>query len=101
MNMDNKWRFVVNIDNFTQSIEVEECDNSFGFSQGSSDEFGVCLYSGSQGNNPGLTSCKQVYTEHKLLALTEAGQLEVDRFMLPSACACYFKGNLGNFDLQL
>jgi len=97
-NMDNQWRFVVNIDNFTQSIEVEECKESFGFSQGSDDDFGVCLYSGSEGNNPGLTSCKQVYTEHKLLALTDVGQLEVDRFMLPSACACYIKNG---FSLQL
>lgn len=96
--MDNQWRFVVNIDNFTQSIEVEECKESFGFSQGSDDDFGVCLYSGSEGNNPGLTSCKQVYTEHKLLALTDVGQLEVDRFMLPSACACYIKNG---FSLQL
>jgi len=96
-NMDDKWRFVVNIDNFTQSIEIEECDDSFTFSQGSGDEFGDCLYSGSQGNNPDFTTCKQIYTEHKLLALTEAGQLEVDRFMLPSACACYVQTS---FSLQ-
>ena len=32
-NMDNQCRFVVNIDNFTQSIEVEECDDSFVFNQ--------------------------------------------------------------------
>ena len=93
--MDNQWRFVVNIDNFTQSIEVEECDDSFVFNDGSSDEFGVCLYSGSEGNNRDLTSCKQIYTEHKLLALTEAGNLEVDRFKLPSACACFVKSQFG------
>eukprot|EP00092_Neocalanus_flemingeri_P014283 GFUD01015404.1.p1 GENE.GFUD01015404.1~~GFUD01015404.1.p1 ORF type:complete len:510 (-),score=86.92 GFUD01015404.1:496-2025(-) len=101
MNMDNKWKFVVNIDNFTQSVEIEECDNSYGFSQDSSDEFGVCLYSGSEGNNPDLTSCKQLYTEHKLLALTEAGQLEVDRFMLPSACACYVNNNFNVPEFRL
>jgi len=94
-NMDNKWRFVVNIDNFTQSIEVEECDDSFVFNAGSSKEFGVCLYSGSEGNNPALTSCRQIYTEHKLLALTEAGNLEVDRFRLPSACACFVNSRFG------
>jgi len=89
-NMENKWKFVVNIDNFTQSVEIEECDDRFVFSEESNDEFGDCLYSGSQGNNPDATTCKQIYNEHKLLALTENGQLEVDRFRLPSACACFF-----------
>jgi len=94
-NMENQWKFVVNIDNFTQSIEIEECDDRFVFSQESSDEFGDCLYSGSQGNNPEFTACKQIYTEHKLLALTEGGKLEVDRFMLPSACACFVQPFFG------
>jgi len=94
-NMENKWKFVVNIDNFTQSIEIEECDDRFVFSQESGDQFGDCLYSGSQGNNPEFTACKQIFTEHKLLALTETGQLEVDRFRLPSACACFFQPFFG------
>merc|ERR1712165_339821 len=54
-------------------------------------EFGSCLYSGAVGNNPALTSCKQLYTEHKLLALSADGQLVVDSFKLPSACACFYK----------
>ena len=98
-NMENKWKFVVNIDNFTQSIEIEECDDRFVFSQESGDQFGDCLYSGSQGNNPEFTACKQIYTEHKLLALTETGQLEVDRFMLPSACACFIQPFFGLLQL--
>ena len=89
-------RFVVNLDNYTQSVEVEECD--YGTSSGlqSPDSFGDCLYSGSVGNSPELTDCKQVrlktstnftfmefykvYTEHKLLSLSDHGQLEVDRY---------------------
>merc|ERR1712130_1001226 len=31
------------------------------------------------------------YTEHKLLSLTADGQLEVDSFKLPSACACFVR----------
>jgi len=102
-NLDDKWRYVVNIDNYTQSVEIEECHNyddyedlpveennsvQFGDNKEPID-FGVCLYSGAGGNNPDLTKCKQIYTEHKLLALSEEGQLLVDSFKLPSACACF------------
>jgi len=92
-NLSNKWKFVVNIGNFTQAVEVKEC-NEFAFSQDSSGSFGSCLYSGATGNIPELTSCKQIYTEHKLLALTDNDQLEVDSFMLPSACACFIQPGL-------
>lgn len=92
-NLSNKWKFVVNIGNFTQAVEVKEC-NDFAFSQDSSGSFGSCLYSGATGNIPELTSCKQIYTEHKLLALTDNDQLEVDSFMLPSACACFIQHSL-------
>jgi len=105
-NLDEKWRYVVNIDNYTQSVEIEECHNfnseyQPGFAEEEdsvqfgekkvAEDFGVCLYSGSEGNDPSLTSCKQIYTEHKLLALSEEGQLLVDSFKLPSACACFFR----------
>merc|ERR1711892_35435 len=91
-NLDEKWRYVVNIDNYTQSVEIEECHNfndyeeltvengtvTFGEKEEPTD-FGVCLYSGAQGNNPDLTICRQIFTEHKLLALDpEEGQLLVD-----------------------
>ena len=47
-----------------------------------------------------MTSCRQIHTEYKLLALSSAGdRLEVDTFMLPSACACYTQQN--SFSLQL
>ena len=59
-----------------------------------------CLYGGAEGNNPLMTSCRQIHTEYKLLALSSAGdRLEVDTFMLPSACACYTQQN--SFSLQL
>jgi len=96
-NLKDEWRFVVNIDNYTQSVEVEECDNgtvsedNFGRERHDSSDFGVCLYSGSTGNDPDLTVCRQLYTEHKLLSLDPSGQLEVDSFKLPSACACFVR----------
>merc|ERR1712088_71044 len=54
-------------------------------------EFGSCQYSGSPGNDPDLTVCRQLFTSHKLLALSTEGQLVVDSFQLPSACACFYR----------
>merc|ERR1712025_1283100 len=95
--------YVVNIDNYTQSVEIEECTNStreegfgsdgelFKSQEDEENNFGVCLYSGTEGNDPDLTVCRQIYTEHKLLALSNENQLEVDSFRLPSACACFVR----------
>ena len=102
LNLNNEWKFVVNVDNFTQAVEVEECRQSqFSFVDETQDSFGSCLYAGSAGQNPSRTSCKQIYTEHKLLSLSSSAQaLEVDRFLLPSACACYVAGH-NNIQLHL
>jgi len=106
-NLDDKWQWIVNIDNYTQTVEIEECHNFNEYEdtvtsndtvqfeeQTTFDEFGSCLYSGSEGNNPDLTVCRQLYTEHKLLALSDEGQLIVDSFKLPSACACFVRKDL-------
>jgi len=107
-NLRDEWRYIVNIENYTQSVEIEECfnpdlpdedyetsngtDSSVQFeSEARVEEFGSCLYSGSPGNNPDLTVCRQLSTTHKLLALSTDGQLVVDSFQLPSACACYYR----------
>merc|ERR1711982_307998 len=113
-NLKDEWKYIVNIENYTQSVEIEECFNfdilgdetstvSPGISDDDSnvkfeteiseapDRFGSCLYSGATGNNPSLTSCQQLYPQHKLLALSSDGQLVVDSFKLPSACACFYK----------
>jgi len=110
-NLKDEWRYIVNIDNYTQSVEIEECFNPdfpeedfeisngtnssvlFESEEGSSpaSSYGSCMYSGSPGNNPDLTVCRQLYTAHKLLALSSEGQLVVDSFELPSACACYYR----------
>lgn len=92
LNMQKEWKFIVNIGEYTQSVEVEECQ---GFYSDAVGEFGSCLYSGSIGNNPRGTSCRQLHREHRLLAVNSQGLLEVDSFMLPSACACYLRDNQG------
>jgi hypothetical protein len=95
LNLDKKWMYVVNLGNYTQSVEIEECvdQNSrrqFGRSNNQT-EFGVCLYGGAEGHNQDFTVCKQLYTEHKLLAFSADSELVVDRFKLPSACACFVR----------
>merc|ERR1712001_693856 len=94
--------------NYTQSVEIEECFNpdfTIADSESSNStnssvlfdneeivaEFGSCQYSGSPGNDPELTVCRQLFTSHKLLALSTEGQLVVDSFQLPSACACFYR----------
>jgi hypothetical protein len=99
MNEKQEWRFVVNLDNYTQSVEVEECQDqesrqTFGQVDGARENqttFGVCLYSGAEGHNPDFTVCKQLYTQHKLLAFSPDSELVVDTFMLPSSCACFVR----------
>jgi len=107
-NLKDEWRYIVNIENYTQSVEIEECFNpdfSIDDSERSNStnssvlfdneeivaEFGSCQYSGSPGNDPELTVCRQLFTSHKLLALSTEGQLVVDSFQLPSACACFYR----------
>lgn len=132
-NLKDEWKYIVNIENYTQSVEIEECYNFDSFDSESETttatpgifdddsnvqfetetlevpaRFGSCLYSGAVGNNPSLTSCQQLYTQHKLLALSTDGQLVVDSFKLPSACACFYKEdfvlefrrNMGNRDRE-
>merc|ERR1712226_553412 len=55
-NLKDEWRYIVNIENYTQSVELEECFN------------------------PDFTVCRQLFTSHKLLALSTEGQLVVDSF---------------------
>jgi len=107
-NLKDEWRYIVNIENYTQSVEIEECFNpDFSIDEFEStnttnssvlfdneeiiEEFGSCQYSGSPGNDPELTVCRQLFTSHKLLALSNEGQLVVDSFQLPSACACFYR----------
>jgi len=92
LNLKNNWMFVVNVGNYTQSVEIDECQD-FGFGGGDDNDFGSCRYGDSQGNDPESTSCRQLYREHRLLALNGANSLEVDSFKLPSGCACYTAQN--------
>ncbi|XP_023336592.1 uncharacterized protein LOC111707685 isoform X2 [Eurytemora carolleeae] len=102
-NLNNEWRFIVNIRNLTQTVEIEECMSENVVSGGTTasvtqKDFGSCRYSGILGNNPSKTSCKQLYREHKLLAVTNSG-LEIDSFRFPSACSCFIREEF-NFEFR-
>lgn len=98
LNLRNEWKYVVNVGNYTQAVEVEECNpkrlNSSGGIQtadGFSQSYGSCLYGGSKGLSPSSTVCRQLYSKHKLLSLSGDGQLVLDTFRLPVACDCYIR----------
>jgi len=105
LNLKNEWMYIVNLENYTQSVEIEECVDQTrrrqfsGFLEAET-KFGVCLYGGAEGHNPDLTVCRQKYTEHKLLAFTADSELLVDSFKLPSACGCFIKEDF-NFDFEI
>jgi len=105
LNLRNEWMYIVNLDKYTQSVEIEVCVDQTNGRQISDYEyqgskFGVCLYGGAEGQDPDSTVCRQKYTEHKLLAFTADSELLVDSFKLPSACACYIKDDF-DFDLEI
>jgi len=102
LNIKNEWRYIVNLENYTQSVNIEECRSSrrSRVNSAGQKEFGSCLYSGVPGNNPHFTVCKQLHREHKLLAITEEGQLEIDKFRLPSACACHKSASFNEIEFR-
>lgn len=93
-NLADEWKYVINSQNYTQSVNIEECvSNIKPNKRDENTEFGSCLYSGVQGLHPTGTVCKQLYREHRLMIISEKGELEIDSFRLPSACACHLRGS--------
>ena len=35
------------------------------------------------------TKCRQLYLEHKLLAITKEGEVVIETFLFPSCCSCH------------
>ena len=49
-----------------------------------------CTYGGQPGNVPEATDCRQMYSLHKMLTLSENGtEFVMDNFKIPSACVCH------------
>ena len=48
-----------------------------------------CTYGGQRGLYPSATSCRQLYSNQRLLALNDdASDVYVETFSVPSACVC-------------
>ncbi|KAK3914915.1 Protein spaetzle [Frankliniella fusca] len=78
-NKEDKWRYIVNQDNYVQGVRVEYC----------SDDTKSCELAD---NFPYgyKTTCRQKYIFRKLVALHPEGNTQTDMFKLPSCCSCYF-----------
>ncbi|XP_039493715.1 protein spaetzle isoform X12 [Drosophila santomea] len=79
---DNTWEYIINTDEFKQSIQIEECEG----------ENQACDFAANfpQNYNP---VCKQHYTQQTLASLKSDGKLDVvlEAFMIPSCCKCALK----------
>ncbi|KRK04346.1 protein spaetzle isoform X3 [Drosophila yakuba] len=79
---DNTWEFIINTDEYKQSIQIEECEG----------ENQACDFAANfpQNYNP---VCKQHYTQQTLASLKSDGKLDVvlQAFMIPSCCKCALK----------
>jgi len=95
-NTKEEWKFIVNLENYTQTLDVEECRNSSRNGRDFNKEFGYCTYSGTDGRVPEKTNCRQLFRTHRLVTIDEFGELEEDEFEFPSACACFFRRDFIN-----
>ena len=67
-------------------IVIINLSQGFGYGGGADDEFGSCLYSGSQGNDPGSTSCRSEMQQNNFLLLHQVQEeLIKARFGEPGA----------------
>ena len=48
-----------------------------------------CTYGGQYGLYPEATECRQAFSNHNMLAMTEDLTPYVDTFRIPSACVCH------------
>ena len=80
VNTRGEYVFIVNHDQYRQSVEIEQCQDDE--SECRTDEDAPFSRS---------TVCRQKYTTHKLYAMTEHLEQIYDSFSLPSACICYYK----------
>jgi len=87
LNVRGEWKTIVNIPGYTQTINVEECGESFRSTNS-------CTYSGTFGRQPDQTNCQQLHREHNMLTINDDTlEIEVDVIKIPSACACFYRRN--------
>ena len=83
-NYKGKWKYLVQQSGSSvQEVEVVTCSKN-GKSTCRTEEFD------DSPSGSGTTTCKQIFSTRKLLAIDEDGVISVDSFQLPSACLCRF-----------
>ena len=83
-NYKGKWRYLVQQSGSSvQEVEVVTC---------SKNEKSTCRTEefDDSPSGSGTTTCKQIFSTRKLLAIDEDGVISVDSFQLPSACLCRY-----------
>ncbi|XP_012283533.1 neurotrophin 1 [Orussus abietinus] len=80
-NKDKEWLFILNQDNFTQGVQIEQCLNPNKECRGTSSP----VASGHK------MTCKQKYIYRQMAAIASNGSVVTQQFRLPSSCCCHIK----------
>ena len=76
-NLSGKWKTIINLDDFTQTVRMEKCSGS------PEDRCNLA------NTNDVRTSCLQVHAIQRLLTYDEEKGFKMDVFKMPSTCKCY------------
>ncbi|KAK7082025.1 Neurotrophin 1 Source FlyBase [Halocaridina rubra] len=77
-NSKGKWKYIVNMDKYSQTIRMEKCMKPGG----------ACSYV----SHHYRATCNQVYNYHRLLSWEDGRGLHMDIFKVPSCCSCHIQG---------
>lgn len=80
--VDGKWKYLVEDGERgdVQHFRVTVCEGAGG----------ECINDEDSPHGRKTTRCRQAFKVHKLLAVDETGEVQVDSFHLPSACVCHY-----------
>ncbi|XP_066959734.1 neurotrophin 1-like isoform X1 [Macrobrachium rosenbergii] len=77
-NSKGRWKYIVNLDKYSQTIRMEKCMKPGG----------ACSYV----SHHYRATCNQVYNYHRLLSWEDGRGLHMDIFKVPSCCSCHIQG---------
>ncbi|XP_037784911.1 uncharacterized protein LOC119580831 isoform X1 [Penaeus monodon] len=77
-NSKGQWKYIVNVDKYSQTIRMEKCMKPGG----------ACSYV----SHHYRATCNQVYNYHRLLSWEDGRGLHMDIFKVPSCCSCHIQG---------
>ncbi|XP_068225927.1 uncharacterized protein [Palaemon carinicauda] len=77
-NSKGRWKYIVNLDKYSQTIRMEKCMKPGG----------ACSYV----SHHYRATCNQVHNYHRLLSWEDGRGLHMDIFKVPSCCSCHIQG---------